>query len=699
MPPDSLPAAADASRSGAAAAERAPERGLILLGGGMPEAYWYSLDPLPPAQRLPGTLVRAKLRGRPATGVILETGNPELPFPVKPLEGAVEGAAPLPPAWLDLIGWIARYYLAPLPQVFATALPRQAQKLVFEPPKRKTRPPKARPVPPPPAPLSPTPEQEAALRCILEALQPPRHETFLLHGVTGSGKTWVYLHAARAALEQGRQVLVLLPEIALTPQTLERFEAFLGRPAFPFHSELPTAERRKVWKAVMDGSADLIVGARSAVLLPLPRLGLLVVDEEHDGSYKQADAAPRYHARDVALYRGRQSGCPVILGSATPSLESYHAAREGRHRLLTLAARATGAPPPRLFTVDMRSQFARQGDDPLSEPLREAVQEALAAGEQAILFLNRRGFAPRRLCRSCGEARKCRDCDAALVHHRRDGRLLCHHCGRREAPDAPCRACGGTDFQDAGLGIERVEERLRRAFPGVPMERLDRDAADASGGSGDILDRFRRGDFRILLGTQMVAKGHDFPSVNLVGVIDADAGLGLPDFRAQERAFQLITQVAGRSGRHAGQAPDSPPGRVFLQTFRPEAEWLGHALNQDYPAFFTAECERRRELGYPPFQRLLLCEIAGPTLSALEEAVGVFAERVRARSEQAGVRVLGPGQAALGRLRGDYRAHLLLKGPFANRLQWTVEGVWEGLPPQLQKSLKVRWDMDPVSLL
>jgi primosomal protein N' (replication factor Y) len=669
----------------------------------MPEAYWYGLDAIPPEGKTPGTLVRARLRNRPVTGVILEVGNPELPYPVKPLDGLVEGASSVPPEWLEMLAWIARYYLAPLPQVFATALSKQAQKLLFEPLKRKPKAPKTRPIPPPPPDFTATPDQQSALTSILAALNPPRRESFLLHGVTGSGKTWVYLHAARATLAQGRQVLVLLPEIALTPQTLERFEAFLGRSAFPFHSGLSVPERRRVWQAIMEGSADLIVGARSSVLLPFTRLGLIVVDEEHDGSYKQTESAPRYHARDVALYRGRQSNCPVILGSATPSLETYYAATTGKLQLLTMAQRATGALPPRLQPVDMRGQLALQGDDPLSEPLREAVLSALAAGEQAILFLNRRGYAPRRICQDCGEAKRCRDCDAALVFHRKGNRLLCHHCGRVEPPKTPCRSCGGETFQDAGLGIEKMEERLRRAFPGVPIERLDRDSAEASGGPNDILDRFRKGEVKILLGTQMVAKGHDFPSVNLVGVLDADAGLGLPDFRAQERAFQLITQVAGRSGRHRspspGQTNEDLAGRVILQTFKPGSELLEFARQQDYAGFFATEIERRRELDYPPFKRLLLCEIAGPTLAPLEAAMTAFAAQVRERAAQSDVRVLGPGQAALGRLRGDYRAHLLLKGSHANRLHWTIEGVWESLSPQLQKSLKLRWDMDPVSLL
>ncbi len=672
----------------------------------MSEAFWYDLGRTGGSDDLLGAIVQVPLMSKTVPGVILEIGRPQLAFRTKPIAAFAPGGAKVPPGWLDLLHWLSAYYFTPLPQVFSACLPKPALDFLFAPVKARKKKktggeamaaeggPGGKAEAKVEAPiLTPIPEQACAIAAVGESMAPFRFQTYLLHGITGSGKTLVYLHLARQALAAGRRVLVLLPEIALTPQTLARFRAFLDRPVFALHSNLSATHRRELWGAIYAGEADVIVGARSAALCPIDNLGLIVVDEEHDGSYKQSDASPRYNARDLALWRGRQQGCPVVLGSATPAVETYHSAQAGKFRLLEMNARATGSSKPRINIVDMRAQHELQGSVLLSIPLREAVQKALAAGEQAILFLNRRGYAHRRVCKTCGAARECPHCIAPLVYHKSKRALICHYCGFHVPADAPCLACSGTAWLDVGRGIEKVEEYLADIFPGVGIERLDRDSASAIGGAEKILARFRSGESRILLGTQMVAKGHDFPKVNVVGVVDADSGLGLSDFRAQERAFQLITQVSGRAGRHRGE------GEVFLQTFRPENPLLGFALTHDYASFYRAEIGRRKELDYPPFRRLLMIEITGDDESMVDAHMREFADAFRHFADQADVIVLGPAFAAMKKIKDQYRAQILGKGTAPNRLQWVFKQALERFKPKQPQKTKLRADMDPLSML
>lgn len=668
---------------------------LVLLGGGMPQAYWYGAGEVPADALHPGTIVEVPLRTRKAQGIVIETGRPELDFEVRPILRVAPDDARVPEEWIGLLRWISSYYLTPLPVVLMAALPKIATRFLFHPPKRRV----ARKADAEfgagvsQAALEPTAEQRAAIERVAAAMDAGQPKNFLLHGVTGSGKTLVYLHLARRALDAGKRVLVLLPEIALTPQTIARFEDFLGRKVPAFHSGLTDAKRRDLWRDLFAGSVDIVVGARSAVLAPLENLGLIVVDEEHDGSYKQSDPAPRYHARDVALFRGRAAKCPVVLGSATPSLESYHAATTGRHELLELKERATRAPLPRVRLVDMRAQLALQGNQPLSIPLRDAVQAALDDGGQAILFLNRRGYAPRRVCNACGEAKTCPYCAATLVHHRSRGELLCHHCGYTTALISACEHCGGTAFTEAGRGVEKIEEHLGAIFPGVPVARLDRDSTERQGETERILEAFRKGETRILLGTQMVAKGHDFPGVRVVGVIDADAGTDFADFRAGERVFQLLAQVAGRAGRH-GEG-----GTVYLQTWRPDSTLLQHALEHDYGGFYRDEISVRETLGYPPFRRLVLFELQGSREDDVRTAMERLAATLRELAPQAHADVLGPAYAALKRVRNAWRLHALVKGDYANQLQWLAETARDRVEPDLPKGVKLRMDRDPANLL
>ena len=700
----------------------------------MTEPFWYDLDALAQPDAGIGSFVQVPLHSKTLEGVVVVVGRPELGFKTKPVTGIAPAGAKVPPAWIELLKWLGEYYFTPLPQVFAACMPKSALDSVFG--RSKGRPPKIAAIvkakKPKPGSMeassaggavsaaealaaetadkagtdaggashpdaakkfTPTDEQRAAIDAVSESLSPFRFQTYLLHGVTGSGKTLIYLHLAKRALAAGRRVLVLLPEIALTPQTLARFRAFLDRPVLALHSNLSATDRRELWRAVFAGEADVIVGARSAALCPVDNLGLIVVDEEHDGSYKQSDASPRYNARDLALYRGRQEGCPVVLGSATPSLESYHAAQSGKYRLLELRNRATGSSPPRIRIVDMREQYQLQGSLLISIPLREAVQKALDAGEQAILFLNRRGYAHKRLCKSCGEPRQCPHCIAPLVYHKSRRALVCHYCGFNVPADAPCLKCSGTAWLDVGRGIEKVEEYLQSIFPSAAIARLDRDSTSTLGGAERILNGFKRGDFNILLGTQMVAKGHDFPKVNLVGVVDADSGLGLSDFRAQERAFQLITQVAGRAGRHQSS------GEVYLQTYKPENPLLAFALTHDYASFFQAEIERRRELDYPPFRRLVLVEITGSNEKIVDEEMRRFADAFLHFAGQADVIVLGPAFAVMKKIKDQFRAQIIGKGKAPNQLQWVLRQTLERYNLKDPQKTKLRADMDPLSMM
>ncbi len=666
----------------------------VLLTGGMPDLFWYDSGNLPADEMPVGSIVRAPLRGRLQIGLVIETGSPQLDFRTKPVHDVAQNARPMPTNWIRLLEWLGDYYSTPLPAVGLACLPKNALAQLFAAPK------KARVVKPKAAPaqdgslahLNPTPEQQQAIASVGSALAAGRFEPFLVHGITGSGKTLVYLHLAKQALQQGRNVLVLLPEIALTAQTLSRFQSFLPEKVHAMHHNLGARDKRELWQALFAGTARVIVGARSAVLAPIDNLGLIVVDEEHESSYKQSDAAPRYNARDVALYRGKLEGCPVVLGSATPSLESYHAASSGKYGLLKLKQRASGR-LPKVRIVDMREQLELQGSLPLSIPLREALQDRLQRGEQAILLQNRRGYAPKRQCSKCGQHRQCPNCLLPLVYHKRAQRLKCHYCDYAMNVNEGCRECGSHEFVDFGLAIERVEEYVQGIFSGVGISRLDRDTTGGIGGADKVLEEFKSGATQILLGTQMVAKGHDFPNVNLVGVVDADTGMGLSDFRAQERLFQLITQVAGRAGRHG----DS--GEVFLQTFRPQDPVLHHALAQDYESFVAEELKVRAELEFPPFRKLLLVEISGPDEEWVERHMVQFGAAFKRHAQQVEARVLGPAFAALKRINRQYRAQIVAKGHAANQLQWLLRQTLQEYRPERPQETKLRADMDPLTML
>jgi primosomal protein N' (replication factor Y) len=518
---------------------------------------------------------------------------------------------------------------------------------------------------------------------------------FLLHGVTGSGKTEVYLRAIEEVLRQGKEALVLVPEISLTPQTIARFRGRCGEVAV-LHSHLGDAERGGHWRKIAAGHAQVVVGARSAVFAPARKLGLIVIDEEHETTFKQ-ESTPRYHARDVAVMRARLENIPILLGSATPSLESWHNAQRGQYTLLNLPQRVLDRPLPEVRLVDRRHQGAPKGRwSALSEELERAVRDALKTGGQVILLLNRRGFSTHVHCPACGHVESCRFCDLALTFHKGRDVMLCHHCGFEQEPLRTCPLCGQAAVRYQGLGTEKLQAEVEERFPGRVVRRMDSDAMRRPGSHGKTLAAFRRGEIHILLGTQMIAKGLDFPNVTLVGVVNADVGLHLPDFRSAERTFQLLAQVAGRAGR----GPRG--GRVLVQTFTPEHPCIARAAAHDYAGFVESELKHRRAHNYPPYQRLARVIVR----SRDQEAAGGFAGRTaeafrqaqaRLGGEAKEVRILGPAEAPVFRLKGYFRHHFQLQSASAGALHQVLRAVLPALRPP--SGVEFTLDVDPFQML
>jgi len=537
------------------------------------------------------------------------------------------------------------------------------------------------------APLALTPAQADALSRLAAASGSFR--TFLLHGVTGSGKTEVYLQAIARARAAGRGALVLVPEIALTPQLAGRFRARFGDQVALLHSGLSDPERHSEWLRLRRGEAAICVGVRSAVFAPVQDLEILVVDEEHDPSFKQEDGPP-YHARDLAVVRARMESAVCVLGSATPSLETLENARRGRYETLSLPQRIDDRPMPEVRLVDL-SRLRRHAPSPglLSPALAEALAETVAAGQQAILFLNRRGFQTLVVCRDCGREERCDRCAVSLTYHARRGILLCHYCGASRRMDPVCPDCGG-ERAGIGVGTEQVERAVRELLPAARVARLDRDAVAGTVDLAEVLARFARREVDVLVGTQMVTKGHDFPGVTLVGVVLADTALALPDFRAAERTFQLLTQVAGRAGR-GGDA-----GRVIVQTFHPHAPAIAFAVGHDYLGFAEVELENRRALGYPPFGRMLAVRVEGSEAGA-RRAAEALGEAARSALGP-GVAMLGPAPAAIERIRGRSRWHLLFKASDAPALR-RVHRALRAVAARPPGGAQIRFDVDPHSML
>ena len=540
--------------------------------------------------------------------------------------------------------------------------------------------------------------QVEALSKINNAITASRFETFLLHGVTGSGKTEVYIAALKEAQKQGKTGIVLVPEISLTPQTVTRFRAHFGDIIAVLHSRMSPGERFDAWRALRSGRFPIVIGPRSAILAPLSNIGLVIVDEEHEGSYKQFDPAPRYHARDVAVMRASMNKAVCILGSATPSLESYSNAQiHGKYTYLSMPERVPvpgkkAAPLPQVRTIDLTlEKKKKQLIGVLSKPLKEAIGQRLAKEEQIILLQNRRGYSSILLCQSCGWSPMCEDCAVTMTYHKVQHHLRCHYCGRTQRIMRKCGNCGGSDLSRLGAGTQRVEEEIEAHFPTARILRMDLDTTTKKNAHHNILSQFGRREADILIGTQMVAKGLDFGYVTLVGVINADAGMLLPDFRADERTFQLLTQVAGRAGRA------SRPGEVLLQTRNPQHPVLRYALHHNYTLFAKSALDQRRMLQYPPFGRLIRIEFKGPNEDTLEQVSQAWAHHLPALPE---VQVLGPQPALISKIQKQYRFHVILKASksvsyTALREMITAAGKQS---KSLPKGYRMAIDIDAVSL-
>jgi primosomal protein N' (replication factor Y) (superfamily II helicase) len=534
-------------------------------------------------------------------------------------------------------------------------------------------------------------QQQEAFEAIRSGLERNEFKTFLLEGVTGSGKTEIYLRSIEAALTLGKNALLLVPEIALTPAMAGQFFQRFGKQVAILHSAFGDAERADQWRRIRRSEARVVVGTRSGVFAPVQNLGLVIVDEEHDASYKQQES-PRYHGRDVALVRAKKAGAVAVLGSATPSVESRYNSEQGKYNMIRLPERIAQRPMPEVQVVDMRLEFLEtRKQATFSRKLLEEMQQRLAQGEQTILLLNRRGFSSFMVCRACGERLQCANCAVVLTHHKRDRRMLCHYCGYAEKIPSECPKCGSDYIQFLGTGSERVEDQLHERLPVARIARLDRDAASGKGAVEQILDSFRNGDIDILVGTQMIAKGHDIPNVTLVGVVLADIGLSMPDFRAAERSFQLLTQAAGRAGR------GSTPGRVVIQTLNPDHYAIRFAAQHDYDGFYKKEMEFRKWLRYPPFAALANVLVrAQRQEDALRMATQIS---YVLNPPPEGIRVMGPAEAPVPRLKDEFRFQILLKAAKRPVLREVLQGLRQFAEKEKWGATALVIDVDPISLM
>lgn len=688
----------------------------------------YSLpDGMPMPTR--GARVLVPLQKREAVGLFIAPYLKKPEFETRDIKEIWDESSFLPLNLLDCLEWASRYYMYSLGHVIDEVIPSDllSERTVKVGRRLKRSMAAFGESIGAPEKIYLNSEQTAAVRAIETAITRGEYAPFLLHGVTGSGKTEVYLNACERALAKSRQALILVPEIAMTAQTIARFQARFGEVVSAIHSGLTPAQRKNEWRRILKGDAKIVVGARSAVFAPLWNLGLIVVDEEHDSSYKQEDKF-RYNARDIAVMRARIASAVVVLGSATPSLSSYRNAMSGRYQLLTLTRRVENRALPLVSIVNMRQDLQNKREEKrrqrrdgvessdsnnllwLSQDLDAAIAQTLKRKEQVLLFLNRRGYAPHIFCADCGHVFSCDHCSVSLSWHRKrrkttgpfqeesgtQGFLLCHYCGKSLPAMPICPKCEGSHIQTLGYGTERVVDELRVRYPGARVAQLDRDVASAKGYVEEVLAAFRNGEIDILVGTQMVTKGHDFPYLTLVGVLFADMGLNLPEYNAGERTYQLLSQVAGRAGR-AGLE-----GRVIVQTWLAEHYVMEYVARHDYLGFYERELSFRSRLGYPPFSRMINLLFNGPKEEDVEKAayyVKDRAEKLLAAkpSLYACTEVLGPAPSPISRLKKQYRWQLLLKA--AKGLHAFCEELIAGLDAKHMRSVRLQVDVDPISFM
>lgn len=662
------------------------------------------LDYTHPVALAPGTLVRAPLGRREVAGIVWPAAADGDPAPVadaalRPLAQVLAALPPLPPAWLALVAFAAAYYQRSPGELALAVLPpplRELDAVRLQRRLARLRAPAATPREPPP-PL--TPQQVAALEA-LHAPEAPAQApaTTLLHGATGSGKTEVYLHAAARALDAGRQVLVLVPEINLTPQLESRFAARFGAErVVTLHSALTPAQRLRHWLRAHLGQAELVLGTRMAVFAPLPQLGLIVVDEEHDASFKQQEGA-RYSARDLAVWRGRHEGVPVLLGSATPSLETWHNAAQGRYRRVSLPERIGGGAPPRVRLVDLGALPRAAQQQALAPPLLAALQQRLAAGEQSLLLLNRRGYAPVLHCGACGWKSGCPHCSAWRVFHKRDRTLRCHHCGLTQPVPRACPDCGNQDIAPVGRGTERLAEQIADLLPAARVARIDADSARAAGALEAQLAAVHAGEVDVLVGTQMVAKGHDFRRITLVAAVNPDGALYASDFRGPERLFALLMQAGGRAGRDAAHAAAS---ELWVQTWHPRHPLYAALVRHDFEAFAASQLAEREAAGLPPATHLALLRAEARSAQTATDFLRAASGCAAALPEAAGVSLYPPVPPPLARVADVERMQMLVESRSRAALQRLL-AAWVPALHALRGAHKglARWaiDVDPLAI-
>ncbi|MDZ7860410.1 MAG: primosomal protein N' [Candidatus Krumholzibacteriota bacterium] len=629
----------------------------------------------------PGCRVKVKFGRRGLTGYILSfCGKPRGNFRIRELSALVDKTPLINEELLDLAGWMADYYLHPIGEILKVMLPAGITgKQRFSPEEisqrsfpREINSPKL------------NDEQEKAFEVVTEGMKEGKHLSVMLHGVTGSGKTEVYMRCIEEAFNYGKRAILLIPEIALIPQITVRFKRRFGDRVAVLHSRLTGAQRYAIWKKASTGELDIVIGPRSAVFVPMKDLGIFVVDEEQDASYKQQEK-PHYNAVDVAFYRARNENAVLLMGSATPSLPRYFQFKNSGDYYFQLRTRPTGGEMPPVEIVDMRG--SRQV---FSDKLLDLIAKSHAAGEQSILLLNRRGHANFVQCRKCGWIDTCPNCSISLTYHTRGAGLICHYCGYRDDYPEKCPACGSYKISHAGVGTQRVEVELSNIMPGLRIARMDFDTTSKRDGHSEILERFARGDADLLLGTQMVAKGHHYPNVTTVGILSADSGLNFPDFMAAERTFQLLSQAAGRTGR------GEKGGGVLVQTYAPEHYLFNYLIDHDFDGFAETELSLRRELNYPPETDLLLFTVMSTSEDRARTASDKIYETLSDLDLERELSFLGPTPARIARLRGKYRYHILIKGTFDSKskrilIDTAVKGVSNF------KKTEIRWDVDPVT--
>ncbi|MGH7726246.1 MAG: replication restart helicase PriA [Candidatus Eiseniibacteriota bacterium] len=672
------------------------------------QTFLYAVPPELEARAVPGAEVRCPFGSRERRGFIVERASQAGRESVKSIAGVVGSEPVFPPELLRLCAWIADYYFAPIGRVLAGALPGGLEGFGASRARKSAL--AATPEDAPdgagaadatqgsvaePRRFRLTDAQQGAVDAIAKAIRLSAYSAFLLHGVTGSGKTEVYLEAAQVARRSGRRTLVLVPEVALAHQLVQAFRARFGARIGVLHSYLPLGARRANWERARRGALDVVVGARSAVFAPLPSLGLVIVDEEHEAAYKQGEQI-RYHGRDTALVRARFANAVALLGSATPSLETHANVERGKIRRLDLPERIDGRPLPVVEIVDLNERKPAL----FSAPLLDALAATRARREQAIVFLNRRGHTRVVECEDCGFVARCPSCDVALTYHSAGDAFRCHYCEHREPARGICPKCESPFFRHKGSGTQRAERELVQHLPDARVLRLDSDSARPRGEQARILGAFGRGEGDVLLGTQMIAKGLDFHDVTLVGVLSADGSLHLPDFRAAERTFQTLVQVAGRAGR------GKRPGQVVVQTRAPDHYSLLAAARHDYATFARQELSYRRDLGYPPFGRLITLGLSGPdeerVIEAASKVAGIVREEIAAGPGEAGTRVLGPAPSPLPKLRGRHRWRITLKDAETTRLHAVARRALERIEhgsTKLPHGVLLSVDVDPYDVL